>query len=175
MPDASSAVDAMLESGVAGNLREAARAIADALPMLAKAKKVVVTSINSDSEHPANDALIQSRLVAYLCRHAIHSRNDDRTGADVTLSCAPRWRWPSLARRPDQSRRARHRPGSAPRRLTPSAEDGKYLRSASTKTRSLGLEASALPVHAHRVLVVTVTDFEFALVRVPEGFGDALR
>jgi len=65
--------------------REAARAVADALPILAKAKKVVVTSINSDSEHPANDALMQSRLVAYLRCHDVDPKANvcDRNDGDV--------------------------------------------------------------------------------------------
>ena len=51
--------------------REAARAVADALPILARAKQVIVMSINQDPEHPVADAHAQSRLAGYLRRHNV--------------------------------------------------------------------------------------------------------
>jgi nucleotide-binding universal stress UspA family protein len=66
--------------------REAARAIADALPILVRARQVVITSINEDPDRPAVNAQAQSRLAAYLRRHGVEPQVKQYDGRRADVS-----------------------------------------------------------------------------------------
>jgi nucleotide-binding universal stress UspA family protein len=74
--------------------REAARAVADALPLLRAAKRATILVVNPDEEEEATDnGLVGDELAAHLRRHGIEStvertRADDITVADLCLSRA---------------------------------------------------------------------------------------
>ncbi len=51
--------------------REASRAIGDALPLLARAKRVEVMAVDADSEAKLDDRLASARLTAWLHQHGI--------------------------------------------------------------------------------------------------------
>jgi nucleotide-binding universal stress UspA family protein len=54
--------------------REASRAIADAMPILARARQVTVMSIHAGAEEHAADGASRSRLAAYLRSHGIDAQ-----------------------------------------------------------------------------------------------------
>jgi nucleotide-binding universal stress UspA family protein len=51
--------------------REASRALADALPILVRARKVTVVCLDPSASARGADVLARDRLVAYLRRHAV--------------------------------------------------------------------------------------------------------
>jgi nucleotide-binding universal stress UspA family protein len=66
--------------------REASRAIADALPILERAKEVVVVSIDDDPEHPVADAPAQARLAGFLRRHGVEARIQHYDGSHSEIA-----------------------------------------------------------------------------------------
>jgi nucleotide-binding universal stress UspA family protein len=65
--------------------REASRAIADAMPILASARQVTVMSIHAGAEERAADAPSRSRLAAYLDSHGIDAQIHDDDIADISV------------------------------------------------------------------------------------------
>jgi nucleotide-binding universal stress UspA family protein len=53
--------------------RESARALADALPLLARARKVVVVAITASAEEELADKEARAQALAYLAGHGIHA------------------------------------------------------------------------------------------------------
>ena len=54
--------------------KEAARAIADGLPILAKAHRVIVLSISAEADERANEGQAAAHIDAYLRRHSVRPR-----------------------------------------------------------------------------------------------------
>jgi nucleotide-binding universal stress UspA family protein len=65
--------------------REASRAVADAMPILAKARQVTVMSIDGGAGEDAADAPARSRLAAYLGSHGIDARIHHHDIADIGI------------------------------------------------------------------------------------------
>jgi nucleotide-binding universal stress UspA family protein len=65
--------------------REASRALADAMPILAKAQEVTVMSIHAGPEESAADASSRSRLAAHLDSHGIDAQIHDDDIADMSV------------------------------------------------------------------------------------------
>jgi nucleotide-binding universal stress UspA family protein len=65
--------------------REASRAVADAMPILAKARQVTVMAIHARAEESAADATSRSRLAAYLSSHGIDARIHHHDIADIGI------------------------------------------------------------------------------------------
>ena len=64
--------------------REASRAVGDALPLLARAKRVTVMVIQSEPEVRIADTAATSRLVDYLHSHGIEARVDRSNVTDIS-------------------------------------------------------------------------------------------
>jgi len=64
--------------------REASRAVADALPLLSRAKRVTVVVIDSEAEGRIADTAATSRLVDYLHSHGIDARVDHSNVTDIS-------------------------------------------------------------------------------------------
>lgn len=65
--------------------REASRAIADAMPFLAKARQVTVMSIHAGAEERAADGVSRARLAAYLRSHGIDAQIHHHDIADIGI------------------------------------------------------------------------------------------
>jgi nucleotide-binding universal stress UspA family protein len=65
--------------------REAARAVGDALPILARARHVTVMAVHSGTDGRIADAAATSRLEAYLHAHGIDARIDHSNVADTSI------------------------------------------------------------------------------------------
>jgi nucleotide-binding universal stress UspA family protein len=70
---------------------EASRAIADALPLLERARKVNVLAVNADENSSVGDAPAADRLVAWLSQHGVdvsvvHQQSDDVRVGEWLLS-----------------------------------------------------------------------------------------
>jgi nucleotide-binding universal stress UspA family protein len=67
--------------------REASRAIADALPILVRARQVTVACLDPSATARGADALARDRLLAYLHRHGVSARveSDDFGEGDVPV------------------------------------------------------------------------------------------
>lgn len=73
--------------------RESARAIADALPFLEQARKVIVMSISAPHEQSVRETLADAGIAAYLARHGIaadvrHEVAEDIDAGNLLLSRA---------------------------------------------------------------------------------------
>ena len=67
--------------------REASRALADALPILARARQVTVACLDPSASARGADALARERLLAYLHRHGVSARieSDDLGEGDIAV------------------------------------------------------------------------------------------
>jgi nucleotide-binding universal stress UspA family protein len=67
--------------------REAARALADALPILVRARKVTVACLDPSASARGADTLARDRLLAYLHRHGVPARleSDDLGQGDIAV------------------------------------------------------------------------------------------
>jgi nucleotide-binding universal stress UspA family protein len=64
---------------------EASRAIADALPLLERARKVNVLAVNADEDSSVGDAPAAARLVAWLSQHGVDVSVVHQQSADVRV------------------------------------------------------------------------------------------
>ena len=65
--------------------REAARAVGDALPLLARARRVTVMSIDTEAKDRVADGSATSRLADYLHSHGIDARVDRSNITDISV------------------------------------------------------------------------------------------
>lgn len=67
--------------------REASRAIADALPMLVRARKVTVACLDPSASAHGADTMARDRLLAYLRRHGVSARveSDNLGDGDIAV------------------------------------------------------------------------------------------
>ena len=67
------------------NSREAARAVHDALPLLAKAASVTILAVNSGRREPAADEASTADLIAHLARHGISAEAERTVAVDISV------------------------------------------------------------------------------------------
>ena len=67
--------------------REASRAVADALPILVRARKVTIACLDPSASARGADAVARKRLVAYLRRHGVSAgvESDNLDKADIRV------------------------------------------------------------------------------------------
>ena len=63
--------------------RESARAVADALPLLKKAKKVIATAVTPLADETANERFTDAQLKAFLARHEVEATVQRIPAADI--------------------------------------------------------------------------------------------
>jgi nucleotide-binding universal stress UspA family protein len=63
--------------------RESARAVADALPLLKNAKKVIAMAVTPESDETANERFTDAQLSAFLARHDIAATVRRVAAADI--------------------------------------------------------------------------------------------
>ncbi len=65
--------------------REAVRAISDAMPLLERAKRVTVVTINAKDEDPDNRGIPGADIGLHLARHGIDTRTKNMFGARAAI------------------------------------------------------------------------------------------
>ena len=67
--------------------REASRAVADALPILVRARKVTIACLDPSASARGADTVARDRLLAYLRRHGVAARveSDNLDEADIGI------------------------------------------------------------------------------------------
>jgi nucleotide-binding universal stress UspA family protein len=63
--------------------RESARAVADALPLLARAQSVVIVSVAPTADVDVQETIVESRLVSWLAHHGISARYRREVAPDI--------------------------------------------------------------------------------------------
>ena len=65
--------------------REATRAVADAMPLLARARKVDVIAVDNDNDDDVPERLSAARLSAWLAAHGVRADIDRQESGDVGI------------------------------------------------------------------------------------------